>query len=127
MPRFVFAMSELPSQTSGGLLQGQRVALVGKLAGMSKREAQQLIRDQGGVPHEKLDADVNLIVVGEHESPLLDLSQWLDDASREAVEQGALTVITETQLWQRLGFVEGEQNIHRLYTPAMLADLLQVP
>ena len=36
-------------------------------------------------------------------------------------------VITETQLWQRLGLVEAEQHVHRLYTPAMLAELLQVP
>jgi tetratricopeptide (TPR) repeat protein len=120
-------MPELPSHDSGGLLQGQRVALIGKLAGMSKREAQQLIREHGGVTQEKLDPDVQLLVVGEHESPLLDLSQLLDDASRQAVERGTLMVITETQLWQRLGFVESEQNIHRLYTPAMLADLLQVP
>lgn len=119
-------MTDLP-HASDKLLPGQRVALVGKLAGMSKREAQQLIREHGGLPQEKLDADVQLLVVGEHESPLLDLSQWLDDALRQAIERGTLSVITETQLWQRLGFVEGEQNIHRLYTPAMLADLLQVP
>ena len=31
------------------------------------------------------------------------------------------------QIWQRLGLVEAEQDIHRLYTPAMLADLLGVP
>ena len=36
-------------------------------------------------------------------------------------------MITETQLWQRLGLVEAQQDIHRLYTPAMLADLLGVP
>ena len=36
-------------------------------------------------------------------------------------------MLTETQLWQRLGLVEAQQGIHRLYTPAMLADLLGVP
>ena len=39
----------------------------------------------------------------------------------------AAEIITETQLWQRLGLVEAEQHVHRLYTPAMLAELLQVP
>jgi tetratricopeptide (TPR) repeat protein len=36
-------------------------------------------------------------------------------------------VISETQLWQRLGLVEPADDIHRLYTPAMLAELLGVP
>ena len=35
-------------------------------------------------------------------------------------------MIGETELWQRLGLVDAEQHIHRLYTPAMLADLLKV-
>ena len=40
---------------------------------------------------------------------------------------GELEVVTETELWQRLGLVEGQQSVRRLYTPAMLADLLKVP
>jgi tetratricopeptide (TPR) repeat protein len=66
-------------------------------------------------------------VVGEAELPLADLTELLGAEARQAAERGELTVLTETQLWQRLGFVEGEQNIHRLYTPAMLADLAGVP
>ena len=46
---------------------------------------------------------------------------------RDGAEEGELRVVTETELWQYLGFVEGEQNVHRLYTPAMLADLLGLP
>jgi tetratricopeptide (TPR) repeat protein len=37
-----------------------------------------------------------------------------------------LEIVTETQLWQRLGLVDGDQQVRRLYTPAMLADLLRV-
>jgi tetratricopeptide (TPR) repeat protein len=33
-------------------------------------------------------------------------------------------VFSETQLWQHLGFVDGEHDARRLYTPAMLAELL---
>ena len=102
------------------------MAFVGKLAGMSRREAQQLVRSSGGAVVEKLSERPQLIVVGEAELPLNDLTESLGDELRTAVEQGTVRVITETQLWQRLGFVEGEQNIHRLYTPAMLADLLGV-
>lgn len=108
-------------------LQGQRVALVGKLAGMTKREAQQLVRRQGGAVVDKPDALATLIVVGERELPLGDSPEesFADDV-RAAVEQGTLEIIGESQLWQRLGLVDREQHIHSLYTPAMLAQLLGV-
>ena len=122
----LFAMPTPPRTADSELLKGERVAFVGKLAGMPKREAQQLVRASGGAAVERLDDRPQLVVVGEAELPLGDLAESLGDELRAAVEQGAVRVITETQLWQRLGFVEGEQNIHRLYTPAMLADLLGV-
>jgi tetratricopeptide (TPR) repeat protein len=120
-------MSTRSQPAASEALKDERVAFVGKLAGMPKREAQQLVRNSGGTTVEKLSDRPQLIVVGEAELPLTDLTESFDEALRTAIEQGAARVITETQLWQRLGFVEGEQNIHRLYTPAMLADLLRVP
>lgn len=109
-------------------LAGERITFVGRLA-MPKREAQQLVRRSGGVVLEKPDATANIIVVGEHELPLADkvLCEVLDESLKSAVERGDIQVMTETKLWQRLGFVEGEQSAHRLYTPAMLADLLGLP
>jgi DNA-binding transcriptional MerR regulator len=120
----MFALAQL---SQDGSLVGVRVAVVGKLAGMPKREAQQLLRSQGAVVAEKLDPATTLAVVGEADLPLGDLGELLDDDARRRAEEGTLTLITETELWQHLGFVEGEQNVHRLYTPAMLADLLGVP
>src|SRR3990172_5780314 len=38
---------------------------------------------------------------------------------------GALEIISETQFWQRLGMFDDESQ-GRLYTPAMLAELLNV-
>ena len=110
-------------------LAGQRVAFAGKLAGMNRREAQQLVREHGGTPIDRLDDGPQIIVVGEGDLPLGDIADWFErhDDVRRAAERGDYTVISETQLWQQLGFVEGERNIHRLYTPAMLADLLGVP
>ena len=111
-------------------LQGRRIALVGKLGGMAKREAGRLLRRHGAVLVDKPDASVHLVVVGEGESPLaagIEPEELFDDATRAAVEAGSLEVISETQLWQRLGLVDLPQDIHRLYTPAMLAELLRVP
>ncbi len=107
-------------------LQGKRVAFVGKLGGVTRKEAQQLVRDQGGVPVNKCSADVDLIVIGADELPLAEDGELLDTEIRDAAGDGRLEIISETQLWQRLGIVEAEQHVRRLYTPAMLADLLGV-
>ena len=112
------------------ILHDRRVAFVGKLASMARRDAAQLARQHGATVLEKPDASAHLIVVGENELPLPEVNgqeDWFDEPMRAAAEQGVLEVITETQLWQRLGLVEAEQDVRRLYTPAMLADLLGVP
>ncbi len=89
-------MSEQPQPHEPPLLEGKRLAFVGRLASMA--------------------------LPGPGET-----DPWLDAATRAAAEQGAIEVIAETQLWQRLGLVEADQNVHRLYTPAMLAEMLKVP
>ncbi len=111
------------------LLALRRVAFVGKLGGMPRREAQQLVRAQGGIVAERLDGTVDLVVVGENELLSADgvVDELFDNLQRQRAEAGELEIITETELWQRLGLVEGEQSVRRLYTPAMLADLLAVP
>jgi len=115
------------------LCAGERIALVGKLAGMSRRDAQQLIREQGGTVAESPDETTTWIVVGEDELPLpgsalaAALDTTLDEPTRRALDAGELRLTGETQLWHHLGLVDAEQHIQRLYTPAMLADLLHVP
>ncbi len=111
-------------------LKGTRIALVGRLASMGRREAAQLLRSRGATVVERPDPSVHLIVVGEQELPLPDnddLEKLADEPIRQAIEQGSLEILTETQLWQRLGLVDAGQDIHRLYTSAMLAELLGVP
>ncbi len=107
-------------------LAGRRVVFLGRLGGMNRREAQQLVRAHGGVAVDKLDPRVDLIVIGADELPVAGGDDVIDDDVRDAAASGQLEIIHETQLWQRLGLVESEQNVHRLYTPAMLADLLGV-
>lgn len=107
-------------------LSGRRVAFLGKLGGVTKREAQALVRQQGGIPVDKFGSDADLIVIGADELPLSDAEDVLGDSIRQAAADGRIEIIGETQLWQRLGLMESEQNVRRLYTPAMLADLLGV-
>lgn len=116
-----------PDASSDGLLlAGRRVAFLGKLGGVTKREAQQLVREHGGTPVDKVSCDANVIVIGADELPLSEADEMLDEATRQAAADGRLEIIGETQLWQRLGLMDSEQNVRRLYTPAMLADLLNV-
>jgi len=119
-------MSTFPEDEAAPPLTGKHVAFVGKLGGVTRREAQQLVRNQGGVPVDKLGGAVDLVVIGADELPLGDPEELLDAETRTAAAEGRIEILSETQLWQRLGMVENEQNVHRLHTPAMLADLLGV-
>jgi tetratricopeptide (TPR) repeat protein len=120
----------MPPSDPSAALQNRRLAFLGKLASMSRRDAGQLAKEHGATVLETPDGSVDLLVVGEEELPLPqgdDFDRWLDEPTRRAAEEGKIEVLTETQLWQRLGLVEHEHDIHRLHTPAMLAELLKVP
>ena len=119
-------MSEVNSSPAAvKLLSGQRVAFVGKLGGLTKREAAALVRQHGGVPVDRPSDAETLIVIGAGEL-LLDEDALFDDAILRAVEEGRLKILTETEFWQHLGLVE-EHAAQKLYTPAMLAELVRVP
>ncbi len=107
------------------LLAGLRVAFVGKLGGVNRREACRLVRQHGGVPADDLELPLDLVVFGADELPLGD-DPALPEPVREAAARAQLEIISETQFWQRLGMVESEPYGRRLYTPAMLAHLLGV-
>lgn len=109
------------------ILKDRRVAFVGKLGGLTKREAIQLVRDHGGVGLERATQDVDLLIVGaEHPSDIAPLS-LVDDEIRDRCEQGLIELLTETELWTRLGLVEQPTMVTQLYTPAMMAELLNIP
>ena len=105
--------------------QGKRVCFAGRLGGVNRREAFQLVRDHQGVPVES-PTDAELIVLGDEEFPLGD-EEFSRTPLGESAARGNVEIITETDFWNRLGMVESQANVRRLYTPAMLAQLLRVP
>lgn len=116
-------------------LAGRRVAFVGKLAAVGRRNARQWVRDHGGHPCERHEPGVDLVVIGEDALASLIDGETIaaDGVAIDAsgvdglgVDGPSPEVISETELWQRLGLVD-DQHIHRLYTPAMLADLIKAP
>jgi tetratricopeptide (TPR) repeat protein len=113
-------------------LSGAKVAFAGRLAGMSKRDATRLARQHGAVVLDAPDASATIIVLGGDVLPVSDRSgeHGLDELwPREvhaAAEAGRIEILTESRFWQRLGVVEADDHVRRLYTPGMLADLLGV-
>ena len=109
------------------MLTGLRVLFVGKSGGGSRREVQRTIRAHGGVCVENFDAAVDLIVVGDDEPEALEASPLLTSEMRLAANLGRLEILAEADLWERMGLVEDQEHVRRLYTPAMLAELLKIP
>jgi tetratricopeptide (TPR) repeat protein len=102
------------------------VAFAGKLGGLNKREALALVRQHGGMPLDRVDGSADLLVIGADQLPL-GAPDLLDEPTRRAAEEGRLSILSETEFWERLGLLDNDQAVRRLYTPAMLAELLRIP
>lgn len=107
-------------------LSGHRIAFLGKLGGFTRRELPVWVREQGAILVEPSDPSTDLVVIGADELPLGDGELLKHDLEVRAAS-GNLEIISETELWQRLGQVESDLEIRRLYTPAMVAQLLHLP
>jgi tetratricopeptide (TPR) repeat protein len=118
-------MTSLVNSNDAMFLRDKRVAFVGRLGGVTRREAKQLVRAQGGVTEDTL-ADADLIVIGADELPLFEQGDWLDETIQQKAAEGVVEIIGETQLWQRMGLIDQEKSVRKLYTPAMLAELIGV-
>ncbi|MFI4876229.1 MAG: tetratricopeptide repeat protein [Blastopirellula sp. JB062] len=105
---------------------GRRVAFLGKLAGMSRKDAAALLAEVGAKAVDRPSVDIDLLVIGENELPIFGEADAPSDAIQQAAADGKIEIIQETILWERLGLLETQQRVQRLYTPAMLADLLGV-
>lgn len=111
------------------LLTGVRVAVVGRLASMSRRDAEKLIRERGGRLAEDVDA-ADWVVVGDETTDLdraLGDRSLFDASSLAAFALGDSKVIRESEFWSKLGLLDADLCVARLYTPAMLAGLVRAP
>jgi tetratricopeptide (TPR) repeat protein len=125
-----FNVSDSPTHEQDFSLAGRRVVLLGKLTSMSRRAAEQLITVHGGQVVERPSESADTIVVGDDaaDAPRLTANPELfDESTRAALRDGRIELVRESELWARLGLVDSGQGIRRLYTPAMLAELVRVP
>lgn len=100
--------------------------LVGKLTSMPHRDVEQILHEHGAVPVVSGNDEVDLIVTSDDLPDVKD-HQSFDETLRARIVSGEIEVIGESELWARLGLVESGQGVERLYTPAMLAELVRVP
>ena len=105
-------------------LEGKRIAFLGKLGAMTRKEAGQLAKQHGAIPVERWSNDVDLVVIGADEMPDEDLNAMLGDRFRDSIRSGKTTLVHEHELWVQLGVVEDPAH-QQLYTPAMVAGLIK--
>jgi tetratricopeptide (TPR) repeat protein len=119
-------MASPSSKSSDASIANLRVAFAGKLAGMTRRDAQQLVREHGGVAVDDIAAGADLVVTPDDFTPS-SVTALLGDAERKALAENRLLVLSETQFWRRLGLIGQDVHLRAAYTPQMLAELLGVP
>lgn len=118
MPESEIAKNTIPLKLfEVSVLYGKHVAIDGRLGSMSQRDFRVLVDSKGGTLVDLANPRLDLIVVGAE-------SGSSSAGSRSA--GAGVSTLQETELWQSLGFVEPEHETGRLYTPAMLAELLGV-
>ncbi|WP_252853834.1 tetratricopeptide repeat protein [Aeoliella straminimaris] len=117
-------MDESPTTTESKLA-GERIALAGRLASMSRTEAVKVVAAHGGVLQQKADESTTLVVKGD-EVPMAGVTADLPAVVQQALASGLVTLVDETQLWRRVGLVDEEVGVSRLYTPALLGEMVKV-
>lgn len=111
-------------------LSGRRVMLLGRLASMSRREAERLVRAGGGEVVERTAGSADIVVASDEVGDLRRLvadGELLPDDLRQAIARGQIELVGEAEFWARLGLIDAAHGVERLYTPAMLAELVRVP
>lgn len=111
-------------------LAGQRIALVGRFASLPQAEWAGLIPRLGGVWQHAPTRTTTLVVVGQDSWALDDRgepTQDLQRAKRYRALGYPLSIVPEEELLRQAGLDRGETDVHRRYTLAQLARLLETP
>ena len=118
-----------PSLESSPCLQGERVTFTGTLASMTHAGAAKLVSEHGGTSTDHVSRQTTMLVVGEEGWPLEDDGQpsmKLCQAERWQQSGCELRVLNESEWLALLGLTSHREEVHRLYTPAMLSSILGI-
>lgn len=121
--------TSLSSLSSSPCLQGERVAFTGTLASMTHAQAAELVSQHGGVATDHVSRQTTMLVVGEEGWPLEDNGQpsvKLQQAERWRLAGCEIELLNESHWLTLLGLNDHREEVHRLYTPAMLSSILGI-
>jgi len=129
MTHAAFTESSLSTLSSSPCLQGERVAFTGTLASMTHAQAAALVAEHGGVATEHVSRQTTMLVIGEEGWPLEDNGQpsvKLQQAERWRHAGCDIELLNESHWLALLGLNDHREEVHRLYTPAMLSTILGI-
>jgi tetratricopeptide (TPR) repeat protein len=130
MPSNADSPAEIPSNASSACLTGEKVSFTGTLASMTHQQAHELVEQNGGTATHSVSRQTTMLVVGEEGWPLEadgHPSIKLQQVTQWQSEGVVVRVVSESD-WLRLMGLDGRrQEIHSLYTPAMLSQSLNMP
>lgn len=128
MPESFFT-NDFPELSSSPCLQGERVTFTGTLASTTHAEAAKLVEENGGTATDYVSRQLTMIVIGEEGWPLEDNGQpsvKLQQVERWIQSGADIQVLNESQWLTLLGLNDHREEVHRLYTPAMLSSILGI-
>jgi len=105
-------------------LENQRIGFLGKLGAMSRKEACQWLKQYSASLADKLQGELDLVIIGADELPDEDIQAMLSASLKERIRSGATRLIHEHELWMELGLIDSPTH-KQLYTPAMVAGLVK--
>ncbi|HUG20533.1 MAG TPA: tetratricopeptide repeat protein [Planctomycetaceae bacterium] len=115
---------------SSPCLTGERVVFTGTLASMTHHQAHDLVKQYGGVATYSISRQTTMLVLGEEGWPIDEdglVSQKLKLAEEYQAGNPAFRILHESDWLYLLGIEYNREEIRRLYTPAMLQQLLGIP
>lgn len=116
-------------RTAEGILRGEKVAFTGTLASMTHKQAAELVAKHGGEAVTNISQQTTLLVIGEEGWPLEAdgrISVKLEQAHQLRERGQALRLLNESEWLQALGLEAPAQRQTKLYTPAMLSQILKL-
>ena len=122
--------SPLPSTESPRVLEGEQVTITGTLASMTHEQAFAQIREHGGQPTPHISRHSTLLIIGEEGWPLEEdgkPSLKLQQATQLMQEGLPLRIVSESDWLRMLQLHTEVPEVRRLYTPAMLSQVLKIP
>lgn len=119
---------KIPAQPE--VLTGESVALTGTLASMTHEQAGVVIEQHDGTYTQHISRSTTLLVIGEEGWPLEEdgkPSIKLQHAEALIQEGFEIRIASESDWLSMMGLYTDDPDVKRLYTPAMLSQLLDLP